>query len=240
MKMKNLTAVTALITIHALLLPTAAMAGTYQCERAAVPSTFTSNGPPRGDWQPWHDTSKWSYRAVQGNDVYQHNRRNSTIPTLCKRDLPSSWDLGTRYNDYKGLEDACGVWSEAVAYSQAASFCSAGFAKSGDGGSCSTPSSPRTFVISGRPKINGILLNEANFDYIAVAKPAEDFFRRKTRPRNVVSAVCHRGGPGGWALGLRENDFIGLNDMCGEWVEAVPPVTAAAQCPAGHALVYKP
>ncbi len=218
---------------------TAADAAGYMCERQASPSTFTSNGRPRGNWTV-QNTNNWTYVAAPGNDVYQHNRLAQTIQTLCERRGPGGWNLGTRKNDHNGLEDACGTWSTPISYSLTVPTCRPGFAMSVDRRTCSRPAQARRFVPNRPPQGNWTIQNTSNFVYVAVAKPAEDFYRRTSPPQRVVSTLCKRNGVGGWDYGVRYDDYNGLKDMCGTWHEATPAQTVAASCPTGHALVYKP
>jgi hypothetical protein len=244
---KKLSGFISFVALTSLVLPTAAMAGTYQCERAGVASVFTSNGTPRGNWLPIHNTSNWRYVAVPGgNDIYQHNWQSKTIQTLCKRDVPSSWNLGDRYNDYNGSEDACGIWSQAIpAASTSTNPCSTGFYKSGDQGSCIKPAVSAATIDNGSPRGNWTTQNTANYTYVEVAAgQGDDFYRHTGRLRsNVISTLCKRSGVlgfGDWDLGDRINDAEGLRDTCVTTIAAQLAVTVAASCPAGFTYTYKP
>lgn len=236
---------TSLIAMVAMTLPTAAMAGTYRCERAAVPSVFTSNGTPRGDWTV-QNTANYKYVAVpSGNDIYEHKKWGIAVKTLCLRNGPGGWNLGTRYNEYNGDQDACGTWSTGVTAATAATDpCPPGFNKSTDQGSCIKPAVAASTTSNGTPRGNWTIQNTANYAYTPVAaSQGEDFYRNTTARSNVVSTLCKRSGVAGfgdWDLGKRVNDFNGLQDACVTVVEAAPAVTVSASCPAGFAMVYKP
>ncbi len=228
--------------IAAMFSATAAEAAGYMCERQAVASTFTSNGRPRGNWTT-QNTSNWHYVAATGNDVYQHNTLSNTIQTLCQRAGPSpiGWNLGTRNNDYNGLEDACGTWSQAVSYSLTIPSCSNGFSLSANKQTCTRPAIASHFVANRIPSGNWTYQNTSNFSYVDVAASSgDDFYRRNSAPHTVVSTLCKRNGPGGWDYGVRYPDYNGLKDMCGTWTAAQTAQTVAASCPSGHTLVYKP
>jgi hypothetical protein len=240
--MNRFTAATALSAIASLAMPTVAMAGTYKCERAAVASVFSSNGTPRGNWTV-QNTANYKYVAAPGNDVYQHKSLGLTVQTICLR--TGGWNLGTRYNDYNGNEDACGIWSQAVAAaSVATNSCAPGFNKSGDQGSCIKPAVAAATISNGRPRGNWTTQNTANYAYVAVAaSQGEDFYRNTQTRGNVVSTLCKRSGVlgvGDWDLGKRVNDFNGSDDACVTVVEAAPAVTVAASCPSGFTYTYKP
>lgn len=242
--MGNCFKATALLSqLGMILAATPANAAGYICERAAVPAQFTAVSRPRGNWGPLHNTSKWDYVAVPGdNDVYQRRGTSNTIQTLCKRDLPTWWDLGDRKNDHNGAEDSCGNWSVAVSGSQTGVSCPSGFSVTGNGANCFAAGAPRKFTPNRPPRGDwGITDDTRNYVYVAVQAPALDFYRNTKRPRsNVIGTRCDRPGVGGWNFGTLEKDYNGLQDMCGNWTEATQDTTVAAQCPAGHALVYKP
>ncbi len=238
--MKHLKKFAVGLQLVALLSSTAAQAAGYVCERPAQASTFTSNGTPRGNWTV-QNTGNYNYVAASGADVYQHKKFSMTIQTLCERGGPGGWNFGTRKNDHNGLQDACGTWSQAVAYSVTGISCSSGFSANAATGQCTRPASARKFNPTRAPQGNWTVQNTANFTYIPVAAPAEDFYRNTGGMRsNVVSTLCQRKGPGGWDHGERYYDYNGLNDMCGRWQEAVAASTVQASCPTGHNLVYKP
>jgi hypothetical protein len=241
-KMNRFSSITSMIAIAAMALPTVAMAGTYQCGRAAVPAAFTSNGTPRGNWLG-QNTSNYNYVKAPGNDVYQHKKLSLTVQTLCLRNGPGGWNLGDRYNDYNGLEDACGSWSQAVAAASAPTNpCPTGYSKSADQGSCIKPATAASTISNGTPRGNWTVQNTANYEYVKVnASQGEDFYRNTGRMRsNVVSTLCKRSGPLGWDLGDRINDYNGEEDACVTHVAAQAAVTVAASCPAGFSYVLKP
>ncbi len=229
----------ALSAIVSMIMPTLAMAGSYQCDRAAVAAVFTSNGTPRGNWTV-QNTSNYNYVAAPGNDVYQHKKFSLTVQTICLR--TGGWNLGTRYNDYNGLEDACGTWSQAVAAANTPTNpCPSGFNKSGDQGSCVKPAVAASTVSNGTPRGNWTVQNTKNYQYVAVAASQGEDFYRNTGPRsNVVSTLCQRKGVGGWDFGTRVNDYNGLEDACVTKTDASPAVTVPASCPSGFTYTYKP
>ena len=224
-----------------MLMPIVANAATYVCERAAVPATFTSNGTPRGNWTI-QNTANYRYVAASNNDVYQRKTGFAfTVQTVCLRSGPGGWDLGTRNNDYNGLEDACGTWSQETPYAQQGTSCPTSFSLTNNNGTCTKLGIPAHFDVVGAPRGNWTIQNTANYSYVAVPSAnGEDFYRNNGRRSNVVSTLCKRTGFRGWDFGDRKNDYNGLNDMCGHDIAATSTQTQSAQCPQGFALVYKP
>lgn len=237
--MKALARIALISQVFASPLAPMAQAAGFICERPARAAEFIVNRATRGNFT-FQNTNNWTYRAIPGDDVYQHNRLSQTIQTLCSRGGPGGWDFGIRKNDHNGYQDVCGRWTEAVSLSRVTPSCSSGFSLSADKRTCHRPATPRTFRPNRPPQGNWTIQDTSNFTYVAVPAPALDIYRQNGNPDRVVSTLCARTGAGGWNYGVRYNDYNGMQDMCGTWINAQPAMTVAASCPAGHALVYRP
>lgn len=111
-------------------------ANKQRCTRAAKPGAWVKTRQPQGNWSPIHNTSKWSYAAIPGGDIYRHRNGNRTVGTRCSG---PGYNHGTLKVDLVGYQDWCANWSPGVAAHTTNASCPANFRLQMAGGVIRTP-----------------------------------------------------------------------------------------------------
>lgn len=81
--------------------------GPYECYKPWIPGHIDVKGSPSGKWSPFHNTSKWEFKAVPGYDYFQKKinpQTNKRVYLKCKS------KYGWLQRDVDGLKDRCGYY----------------------------------------------------------------------------------------------------------------------------------
>ena len=216
------------LAISFISIPTISNASPYECYRAAKAGEWQKTRKPKGNWGPIHNTSKWSYSAVSGKDIYRHKNGKRTVGTRCKG---VGYNYGQHKVDFEGKQDWCVKYIEGWSQSTVAPHCPQGYSLSANKKNCIRPAKAGKWNKTRKPKGNwGPIHNTSKWSYSAVS--GKDIYRHKNGKR-TVGTRCKGVG---YNYGQHKVDFEGTQDWCANWSPSTPSNTILAQCPSNYTL----